>query len=295
MKTSGLSALDLLSAAGGRAVAGVLPSVLLAACVTSAGPASQAPSATRAPAVTEAPPAPLASSSAAPGAVPNGRRAQLRAEANLTRGLLEQGNYAELDWRMNGFQRAYEAHTLDEDGLLRAFAAFNVTDPALQVSLDAWVRAFPRSYAARLARGTYYFTSGTQTRGTKDVRHTTDAQWIGMAVYYGKARDDLRASLALDSKPLLTYNLLIRISMENGTRARSRSLLDAALKIDPTAMSVRRAYMRSLETRWGGNLDEMLAFMQETRSAGISDEQLSSLQRLIDEERGWLARYQGRK
>ena len=83
--------------------------------------------------------------------------------------------------------------------------------------------------------------------------------------------------------------------MESGTQQAARSYLNAALKIDPNAMSVRRAYMRSLQTRWGGSLNEMLAFMQETRKAGFSDDQLWTLEKLIDEERHWMARYQGVK
>ncbi len=220
--------------------------------------------------------------------------AQQRTDAELSRSLLEHAKYAELDRRMDGFQQAYESHELGEEGLLRAFAAFDLTDPALQANLDAWVQAFPRSYAARLARGTYYFTCGTQTRGTRAYARTTSAQISGMEFYFSKAERDLRDSLALDSKPLLSYNVLIRISMEGGNRAATRALLDAALKVDPAAMSVRRAYMRSLETRWGGSLQEMLAFLEETRKAGFSEDQLWSLERLIDSERKWLARYQGR-
>jgi beta-lactamase regulating signal transducer with metallopeptidase domain len=216
-----------------------------------------------------------------------------RADLELSLSLLKHARYAELDQRMNGFQQAYELRTLDEDGLLRAFSAFEDTEPALQAGLDAWVQAFPRSYAARLARGSYYFACGVQTRGTKAYSHTTGAQWNGMEFYFDKAGEDLRDSLALDPKPLLTYNVLIRIRMQNGGQAELRALLNAALKTDPKAMSVRRAYMRSLETRWGGSLDEMLAFLDETRRAGFSGDQLWSLERLVDDERKWLARYQG--
>jgi hypothetical protein len=60
-------------------------------------------------------------------------------------------------------------------------------------------------------------------------------------------------------------------------------------------MNVRRAYMRSLQTCPRGSLNEMLEFMQETRKAGFSDYQLWRWEKLIDEERHWLARYEGGK
>ncbi len=226
---------------------------------------------------------------AAPDAVP---QVSQRAQSQLSRDLLQRGQYADLDRRMNGFQQAYAAHMLDEAGLLRAFAAFDVVDPELAANFDAWVKAFPRSYAAHLARGTYYFTCGMQTRGDKNLSRTTAAQLSGMNQYFGKAQSDLNDSLALTPKPLLTYNVLIRIEMATGSSQATRALLNAALKIDPRAMSVRRAYMRSLQTRWGGSLEQMLAFMDETRKIGLAEDQLWTLDKLIDDERQWLARQQ---
>jgi hypothetical protein len=83
--------------------------------------------------------------------------------------------------------------------------------------------------------------------------------------------------------------------MMTGTAQATRALLDAALKIDPTAMSVRRAYLRSLQTRWGGSLNRMLAFMDETRKIGLPEDQLWTLDRLVDEERQWLVRQEARQ
>jgi beta-lactamase regulating signal transducer with metallopeptidase domain len=230
-------------------------------------------------------------SAAAPAAVP---AAAQRAAVQVSRNLLQHGQYAELDRRMNGFQQDYEARSLDEAAVLRAFTAFDVVDPALAANFDAWVKAFPRSYAARLARGTYYFTCGSQTRGSKALSHTTEAQLLGMNLYFGKAQRDLTDSLALTVKPLLSYNVLIRVQMATGSPRATRALLDAALKIDPMAMSVRRAYMRSLQTRWGGSLNKMLAFMDETRKTGLPEDQLWTLDKLIDEERQWLVRQESR-
>jgi beta-lactamase regulating signal transducer with metallopeptidase domain len=236
---------------------------------------------------------PVAFGSAFAANIPASPVPQRAGEARELRRLLAQGEYPELDRRMNGFQQAYESHALDEAGLLRAFAAFDVADPALEANFNAWVLAFPHSYAARLARGGYYYVCGTQTRGGRAIAHTTQAQLNGMSLYFGQSQRDLKDSLALDSKPLLSYNLLIRMDMETGTQQSTRALLNAALKIDSGAMSVRRAYMRSLQTRWGGSLNEMLSFMQETRKAGFSEDQLWTLDKLIDEERRWISRYQG--
>jgi len=222
---------------------------------------------------------------------PAGSQAQNPKDANaLSRSLLRQGQYAVLDQRMNGFQQAYRDGMLDEFALLKDFGAFSVADPALASQFDAWVTAYPNSYAARAARGIYYFKSGVQTRGKRYVEHTTAAQLMGMRFYLAEARPDLQASLALDSKPMVSYNYLIRIGMELGEQDANRRLLEAALRLDPVALIARRPYLNSLETRWGGSLDEMLRFMQESRNAGLTDNQLALLEKLVDAERKWLDR-----
>jgi hypothetical protein len=95
----------------------------------------------------------------------------------------------------------------------------------------------------------------------------------------------------LDAKPLLSYNYLIRISMHSDKGEVTRSLLDEALKLDHVAWVARRPYLNSLETRWGGSLNEMLAFVQESREAGLSADQPSYLQALVDAEREWLKKH----
>lgn len=209
----------------------------------------------------------------------------------LSRALLVQERYAELDERINGFQAAYEAGTLDDLALLHAIGSFVAVDPALERNFDAWIAAYPNSYAARLSRGIYYFKSGVQTRGKRYISHTTTEQIRGMQAYFAKAQSDLHDSLALNSKPVLSYNYLIRISMNGGNQERTRALLDQALKFDRVALAARRPYLKSLEARWGGSLNEMLAFMQESREAGLSADQLSELQALVDAEREWLKKH----
>lgn len=170
--------------------------------------------------------------------------------------------------------------------------SFIVTDPSQQAHFETWVERFPRSYAARLSRGIFYFKSGVQTRGNKFISRTTAEQIRGMRAYFDLAGKDLEDSLALDPKPMLSYNYLIRISMHVSTADNTRGLLDAALKLDPVALLARRPYLNSLEKRWGGDLDQMLDFMQQSRNAGLNESQMAILQKVVDEERDWLKKHE---
>jgi tetratricopeptide (TPR) repeat protein len=202
--------------------------------------------------------------------------------------LLQAGRYADLDARMNGFQQAYRARALGDLDLLREFAAFARTDSILRANLDAWVTGYPDSYAARLARGIYYFKCGVVTRGKKYIDRTTAAQIRGMEVYLTQARGDLLKSLPLDAQPLISYHYLLVIGMEFGERESAREWLDKGTALDPDSIVIRRPYMISLETRWGGSLDAMLKFLDASRQAGASPDHLKMLDELTDRERRWL-------
>lgn len=205
-----------------------------------------------------------------------------------TQQLLRQRSYAQLDERMNDFQAAYRRGALADTSLLQEFYAFTLADPALEPNLDAWVAAYPTSYAARLARGIHYFGAGVQTRGGQLADHTTSEQWRGMGLYLDKARQDLQDSLTLDSKPMLSYSVLMRIVMQLGEPQTVRTLFESAVALDPQNLVARASYMRSLETRFNGSLDQMVAFLQSSRDAGLSADQLTLLQKMVDNEREWL-------
>jgi hypothetical protein len=202
--------------------------------------------------------------------------------------LLQAGRYAELDARMNGFQQAYRAHQIDDLDLLREFGAFARTDAALGTNLDGWVQGYPGSYAARLARGIYYFKCGVVTRGNKYIARTPAEQIRGMRVYLKQAREDLLASLPLDAAPLISYRYLIMIGMEFGERDKNRDWLAKATAVDRDSIVIRRPYMISLETRWGGSLEAMQEFLDLSRKTGASPDHVRMLAQLIDREQAWL-------
>jgi beta-lactamase regulating signal transducer with metallopeptidase domain len=202
--------------------------------------------------------------------------------------LLSQGSYAQLDERMNGFQTAYRRGALADTSLLREFYAFTLADPGLDPNFDTWVAAYPTSYAARLARAIHYFGAGVQTRGSQFSEHTTSEQWRGMKIYLDKARQDLQDSLTLDPKPMLSYSVLMRVVMQLGEPETVRTLFESAVALDPQNLVARTSYMRSMETRFSGSLDQMIAFLQSSRDAGLSADQLVLLQKMVANEREWL-------
>jgi hypothetical protein len=205
--------------------------------------------------------------------------------------LLHQSLYVELDGKMNGIQRSYEVGSITDERLLHEFRAFYDTDSALAGRYDAWVEQMPRSYSALLARGIYLRFLGQQARGSAYIDDTPRRQIDIMSTYLTKAMRDYNASLTLTKKPLLTYHAIIAVTMLDavvGGDDLARRMLDESIRVDPRNFVVRYKYFASLQTRWGGSLEQMLDFEKQARAAGLSDAQLRYFATMLVAERRWV-------
>ena len=202
--------------------------------------------------------------------------------------LLRDGKIDELDAKLSALQQAYERGAITDEHLMHEFRAFYDTNADLLARYDAWIAQRPNSYVAYVARGRYFLQLGANARGNLTIDHTTQEQLDGLAVYLKRATADLAQSIPLTAKPILTFHAMMSVLLYVGDDATSRGLLDQSLRLDPENFVVRYSYLVSLQTRWGGSLQKMLAFESESRAA-LSPAQLRFFDKMIATERAWLA------
>jgi len=212
--------------------------------------------------------------------------------------LLTARRYEELDRRMNDVQRGYVKGQVSELDLLETFRAFYTTNPKLHEPFHEWAKRYPKSYAARLARGIYNKRIGGEYRGDAFAAETPRSRKELMAAFYEKAMADFEASLELDEKPILTYLYMMDIQKYSGRWSiriwlwhlwinPNRFTLNEALALAPDSFILRRKFMHTLEARWGGVPGEMEAFFAESQKARLKREELNALQALVHADRGW--------
>ena len=178
---------------------------------------------------------------------------------------LKARNYPALETTLNQYQERYESDPRDEEALQTAYSIFESSDPTLKEPLDAWVRALPNSYAARLARGIYHVHLGGLTRGAAYIQDTTSDQIDGMRRHFALAQKDIHAAVAAHPKLSVGYRYLIRIYMNTGGRALS-DLLDEALSSNPYSFCIHAQYMFSLTPKWGGSLSAMRSYADRLKT-----------------------------
>jgi TPR repeat protein len=201
---------------------------------------------------------------------------------------LRTGKFDELQEQFSQVQADYRRGAIDDERLLDAFRVFYVTDPTLEPSFSLWVHRQPKSYAAYLARGIYRKYLGLEQRGGKFISETSETQLRGMQLQFQKAMQDLRKSMELDDKPLLSYLHAMDIAKHFGDAQAERELLDAAAKVDPRNVIVRRKYLLTLETRWGGSPQQMRDFIAECRKQGLPEAAARDFLGRADLDDGWV-------
>jgi tetratricopeptide (TPR) repeat protein len=201
--------------------------------------------------------------------------------------LLRADKFQQLDDYYSAVQRRFDAGNISGDDLRNEFRSFYPTDRDLEAKLDGWVHAFPESYVARLARAIYYKRTGFEERGGEYISKTSAERIRNMDSSLGKAIRDFGASLALETKPFLSYLHMLDISNQYAGVPYTRQLYEKAVALGPASFGLRLKFMTALEAKWGGSLREMRAFMEECRIAHLPDPQLRQLQAMVYEDEGW--------
>jgi tetratricopeptide (TPR) repeat protein len=209
--------------------------------------------------------------------------------------LLTAGRYAELDRLMQGVQDQYRSGAISDEQLMAAFRVFYVNDPTQTSHFDKWIEQRPKSYVAQLARGIHLKYVGKKARGDEFISKTSDEQLEGMERAFRPAMESLRASMALDAKPLLSFHHLIDIGSYLGLREMNRDLMRAAENVDPKNFVVRRRFLLTLQTRWGGSVKEMQKFVDECRRVGLPADKLRVLERAVIVDQAWVYLYREEK
>jgi tetratricopeptide (TPR) repeat protein len=208
--------------------------------------------------------------------------------APLSRGetwrLLNERNFAALEASLGESQQRYERDFATdqeaERALSRAFRVFYFADESTSPIYDAWVKAYPGSYAASLARGEYLTALAWKRRGSEFARKISPEQWSQMREVVASAIAELARSLDLAEKPVLSYELLIELAMMDGLPG-SDDLLASARSLDRTAYYPSRAYLAALRPQWGGSIEAMEAFVADYRKLKPAPWKANCLEALV--------------
>ena len=202
--------------------------------------------------------------------------------------MVRAGEFAALNRYYARVQARYDKGSLSDERLRSAFRNFYDSSPDLVPQYESWVTRMPDSYVAHLARAIYYVKVGQASRGNRIIADTPAGQLRGMDAAFNVAFTELQKSYHLERKPLLTVFYLVDIGKYEGEAAQNRQLLQDSLEIDPKNFIVREMYMQTLMTAWGGSTEKIMAFVVQSRTAGLSAAHMKDLASFVFSDEAWI-------
>ena len=199
---------------------------------------------------------------------------------------MQQKKFNDLNLILDSAQSASIINPVAEDSLFTAYASFDIEDLSYEMLFNAWVEETPDSYQSYLARAVYYYRLGWDSRGAKWTSETKEEQINEMEQYFGKALNDIAVALKINHQSMLAYFMLIGITNAQGRDDESAMVVRKALNINPASYKVRSYYLKFLAPRWGGTVEQMKAFIDESLIHVQKNPKLSLLEGFLYSEVG---------
>lgn len=199
---------------------------------------------------------------------------------------LRRGDFAGVEQHFHALQTRFEAGTLSEFDLRQAYRPLYDLDDEAFGQLKAWAAAAPSSYPAHLLLGIHYKRRGDAARGDKFIADTSREAIDDMHRQFRLAAEELKRSTQLTAKPYLSWFFMMSITMQEGTPAESRAILDKSVTQYPLSELLRVRYIQTLTPRWGGSYDQMEAFIARSRKEGMPDRVVHELQAMEEDAMG---------
>lgn len=142
--------------------------------------------------------------------------------------LLRAGDFERLEQEISGLGAGERG---SDEALAAGFASFASADPRLEAPLARWLAARPRSYIPRLARASYERHLGALTP---------------QGGHWSRAREDLKAAIALSPRVGLAYAWLADLALAEGDPGAADDWLERGRAAAPGSLVLRRAQLQAL-------------------------------------------------
>jgi tetratricopeptide (TPR) repeat protein len=174
----------------------------------------------------------------------------------------------------------------ESDELLRLdFHAAFKADPGMEPLLSEWIRSYPDSYAAHLARAVYFVEAGYAKRGHEVSEKTSEEQIVAMKLDFEKATTDLKETLGLRKQPTLVYSELILLGRAAYTAKAESEVIGYFNGQAPKSLAVKISSAMALNPKWGGSYDQLDDLVVAARNADMAPNEIATVQYQVEFEK----------
>lgn len=208
---------------------------------------------------------------------------------------LKANKVAVVEHQFSTLQARFEKGDASEYDLLDAYKSFYQREDLYRPQLDNWIKSYPKSSSAYLARGVYYRKLGEFRRGTKHISQVPKENIVYMNQMFEIAKNDLNASLDLNPKSYLAILHLLNIAQFQGDKRAADKYLSLGNAVLPSNFIVRARYLIQLAPKWGGSYGLMEQFIDECRTQKLTQDKIDLLIAIMSDDRGTTAEGRGNR
>lgn len=215
------------------------------------------------------------------------------AQSSNALGQLQNGNYKVVESTFAALQSKFAAGKATEYDLLDAYKVFYHQEDRYRAPLNNWIRSYPNSPSAYLARGVYFRKLGEFRRGQTFIAEVRPEHLEYMAQMFALAKKDLATSLRLNPKSYLAALHLLNIAQFEGNDRAAKEYFDLGKEVLPDNFVLRARYLIHLAPRWGGSYQNMEKFIDECSAQGLPRRKTDLLKAIMFNDVGLSAEDQG--
>ncbi|MFT4178523.1 MAG: hypothetical protein QM612_03545 [Thermomonas sp.] len=177
--------------------------------------------------------------------------------------LLEAGKADELEAYVRRIDGVHARHEDVGEEIHYFFRQFRSEDA--DAITTAWLQAKPDSPYALTARGNYHSGKAGRARGGKWASETPRENLREMTAQYELALPLYRKAVAIDPRFIEAWNSMLVLAYRDSRAELEQEAFKAANAIDPGCQDLVDTRMTSLQPRWGGSYEAMLAYAESLR------------------------------
>jgi hypothetical protein len=187
---------------------------------------------------------------------------------------LRSGEIDKVENRFSDFQKKFETGEVTEYQLLDKYKAFYQREDLYRIEMDNWIKFYPNSESARLARGVYFRKLGELTRGTAYAPKVPQEKIDYMNNMFSLAKRDLEAVLEKNPKSYLAILNLLNIAQFESDKTATAKYLSLGNEVLPSNFIVRARYLIQLAPKWRGSHEKMASFIERCRAEGVPQDKI---------------------
>ncbi|MFN7154725.1 MAG: hypothetical protein ACK4OE_13640 [Acidovorax sp.] len=188
--------------------------------------------------------------------------------------LLKTGQFDALQALLAPSWAAFESGALSDLGLSRTWSHLRLQRTDLIEPAQAWVQAYPNSFAALLFAAQLHCSVAWQARGTATSNNTSEKQFAVMQQHFDAAFPYLHRALAAAARPTLAIAVGIAMARA-GSDDPEHDYIARAQPHLPHSPVLYGCLMWALNPQWGGSVAEVDALFRAAQqwSASWPDEE----------------------